>query len=145
MLLHPYSSALISQVKLFIQLLQQVLTSKQQFASQMDTLMSGQQLPVSLAAFSRVAIVMTSGPQYAEAAVRELNGCCMQGHTLHVEHINRAIGRSQSRASASIGQPESSQEATKPQTSKPDSSSPERKVNMRSVMRASPCRETGGH
>lgn len=92
--------------------------------------MSVQQLPVSLAVFSRVAIVMTSGPQYAETAVRELNGCCMQGHTLHVEHISRAIAGNQSKASASIGQPESSLDATKPQTSKSDSSSSERKVRI---------------
>ncbi|XP_044073793.1 RNA-binding protein 44 isoform X3 [Siniperca chuatsi] len=74
----------------------------------------------------RVAIVMISGPQSAEAAVRELNGCSMQGHTLHVEHINRAIGGSRSQASASISGPEPSQDTTKPQTSKPDSSNTKR-------------------
>ncbi|XP_070771062.1 LOW QUALITY PROTEIN: RNA-binding protein 44 [Enoplosus armatus] len=74
----------------------------------------------------RVAIVMMSGPQSAEAAARELNGCSMQGRTLHVELINRAIGGSQSRASASISG--SSQDATEPQTSKSDSSSTGRKL-----------------
>ncbi|XP_018559878.1 RNA-binding protein 44 isoform X2 [Lates calcarifer] len=53
----------------------------------------------------RVAIVMVSGPQSAEAAVRELNGFSMEGHTLYVEHINRAVSgsqnQSQSQASAS--------------------------------------------
>ena len=79
-----------------------------------------------LAAFCRVAIVMISGPQSAKAAVTELNGCCMEGHTLHVEHI----AGSHSQASASISGPESSQNATKPQTPKTESSSTERKVRI---------------
>ncbi|XP_031729265.1 RNA-binding protein 44 [Anarrhichthys ocellatus] len=66
----------------------------------------------------RVAIVMVSGPQSAEAAVRELRGCCMQGHALHVEHINRASGGSQRPASASIRGLESSGDSTGPQSSK---------------------------
>ncbi|GLD56615.1 RNA-binding protein 44 isoform X3 [Lates japonicus] len=82
----------------------------------------------------RVAIVMVNGPQSAEAAVRELNGFSMEGHTLYVEHINRAVGgsrtqsqsQSQSQASASIS--ESSQDATKPQPPRTDPSSTERKL-----------------
>ncbi|KAK9537268.1 hypothetical protein VZT92_004901 [Zoarces viviparus] len=66
----------------------------------------------------RVAIVMVSGPRSAEAAVRELRGCCMQGHALHVEHINGASGGSQRPASASIRGPEPSEDYTGPQTSK---------------------------
>lgn len=89
-----------------------------------------QQLPVLLAVFSRIAIVMISGPQSAEAAVRELNGCSMQGHTLHVEHINRAVGGSHRQASASVSGSESSQNATKPQASKTESSRTERKVRI---------------
>ncbi|KAM9347607.1 RNA-binding protein 44 [Symphorus nematophorus] len=76
----------------------------------------------------RVAIVMISGPQSAKAAVRELNGCYMQGHTLHVEHINRGMGGSHSQASASISGPESPQNTTQPQTSKTESNSTERKL-----------------
>ncbi|XP_074513703.1 RNA-binding protein 44 isoform X1 [Sebastes fasciatus] len=80
----------------------------------------------------RVAIVMISGLQSAEAAVRELHGCCMQGHTLHVKHITRNTGgsqsQSQSQTSASVRGPESSQDANKPQTTKTDSSSTERKL-----------------
>ncbi|XP_051260807.1 RNA-binding protein 44 isoform X2 [Dicentrarchus labrax] len=78
----------------------------------------------------RVAIVMTSGPQSAEATVRELNGCSMQGHILHVEHINRGIGGSHSQASASVSGPESSEDATKPQTSTADSISTESLVTQ---------------
>lgn len=100
------------QVKPFMQLL------KQQFASTIDTLMSVYRLPVSLAAFPRVAIVVINGLQSAKDAARELHGCCMQGHTLHVEHIHKAIGESQSQASASISGSESSRDADKPRTSK---------------------------
>uniref|UniRef100_UPI0037E72DFE RNA-binding protein 44 n=1 Tax=Semicossyphus pulcher TaxID=241346 RepID=UPI0037E72DFE len=74
----------------------------------------------------RVAIVMISGLQSAEAAVRELNGCCMQSHVLHVEHINKAAGGSQSRASDSISGSESAQDATNTQSDA--SSSTERKL-----------------
>ncbi|XP_047198488.1 RNA-binding protein 44 isoform X3 [Hippoglossus stenolepis] len=72
----------------------------------------------------RVAIVTVTGLQSAEAAARELNGFSVKGRTLHVEHINRAVGGSQSlsQASGSIG--ESSQEA---QT---DPSSTERKLPL---------------
>ncbi|KAM6955139.1 RNA-binding protein 44 [Lycodopsis pacificus] len=76
---------------------------------------------VSISAFKndvRVAIVKVSGPRSAEAAVRELRGCCMQGHALHVQHINGAGGGSQRPASASIRGPESSEDSTGPQTSK---------------------------
>ncbi|XP_044221151.1 RNA-binding protein 44 isoform X2 [Thunnus albacares] len=76
----------------------------------------------------RVAIVMVSGHQSAEGAVTDLNGCSMQGHTLHVEHINRVTAGSQGQASASISEPESLQDPTKPQTSKTDSSSTERQL-----------------
>ncbi|KAM7406976.1 hypothetical protein PAMA_002942 [Pampus argenteus] len=76
----------------------------------------------------RVAIVMVSGHQSAEAAVSDLNDCSMQGHTLYVEQINRATAESQSQTSTSISGPESSQDATKPQTSKTDSSSTNRKL-----------------
>ncbi|XP_042349987.1 RNA-binding protein 44, partial [Plectropomus leopardus] len=84
----------------------------------------------------RVAIVILSGVQSAEAAARELNGCCVQGHALHVEHINRAPGGSQnqsqnqnqSQASASIRGPGSSREAAKPQNSRTDSSCTDRKL-----------------
>nr|XP_040057512.1 RNA-binding protein 44 isoform X1 [Gasterosteus aculeatus aculeatus] len=73
----------------------------------------------SVSAFNtdfRVAIVMVSGPQSAEAAVRELHGCCVQGNTLRVEHIRRAVGGR--RASASISGPQSSKDSTAPETSK---------------------------
>ncbi|KAM6978346.1 RNA-binding protein 44 [Tautogolabrus adspersus] len=68
-----------------------------------------------------VAIVMISGPQCAEAAVRELNGLRMQGHTLHVEHINRAT-EGLNLASASNSGPES------PQTSNTRSKISERQL-----------------
>ncbi|XP_023260710.1 RNA-binding protein 44 isoform X1 [Seriola lalandi dorsalis] len=74
----------------------------------------------------RVAIVMVSGAQSAEAAVRGLNGLSVEGHTLHVEHIDGAAGGSRSQASASVS--ESSQDATKPQPPKPDLSSTRRKL-----------------
>ncbi|XP_022595875.1 RNA-binding protein 44 [Seriola dumerili] len=74
----------------------------------------------------RVAIVMVSGAQSAEAAVRGLNGLSVEGHTLHVEHIDGAAGGSRSQASASVS--ESSQDATKPQPTKPDLSSTRRKL-----------------
>lgn len=106
---------------------QKVHTSKQLFASQMETFMSVQQLPVSL--FSRVAIVTIDEPQSAEAAVSELNGCTMQGYTLHVEHIIRTNGGSDSQASASISEPECSQD-NKPQISKTESSSTDRQVRI---------------
>eukprot|EP00064_Thunnus_orientalis_P002863 superscaffoldBa00000223_g2871 len=77
---------------------------------------------------TQVAIVMVSGHQSAEGAVTDLNGCSMQGHTLHVEHINRVTAGSQGQASASISEPESLQDSTKPQTSKTDSSSTDRQL-----------------
>ncbi|XP_034417665.1 RNA-binding protein 44 [Cyclopterus lumpus] len=52
----------------------------------------------------RVAMVTVSGPECAEAAVRELHGRCMQGRTLQVAHINRG---SQRRASKDPTQPPS--------------------------------------
>ena len=98
--------------------------------------------------FHRVAIVMMSGAQRAEAAVRELNGCSMKGRALHVEHINRAAGesqnqnqsQSQSQSQASISGPESLQGDAKPQTSQTESSSTERKVKFLLHLE-----ETGGH
>lgn len=69
----------------------------------------------------RFAIVMLSGPQSAETAVKELHGCRMQGRALHLEHISRLTNSSQNSAS----EPDSSQDAAKPQTSKTDSSSTE--------------------
>uniref|UniRef100_A0A3B1K4J8 RNA binding motif protein 44 n=1 Tax=Astyanax mexicanus TaxID=7994 RepID=A0A3B1K4J8_ASTMX len=47
---------------------------------------------VSLATFSnnRAAIVGVSSPCDAEAAVREMNGRSIQGHTVRVEHIHRS-------------------------------------------------------
>lgn len=98
----------------------QVLMSEQRFASQIDSL---KQMPLLPTAVSRVAIVMVSGPQSAEAAVRELHGCCVQGNTLRVEHIRRAVGGR--RASASISGPQSSKDSTAPETSKT-----ERKVRV---------------
>ena len=79
--------------------------------------------------FSRVAIVTIGEPQSAEAAVRELNGCTMQGYTLHVEHIISANGGSHSQASAPIGELKCSQD-DKPQTSKTESSSADRQVSI---------------
>nr|XP_046259410.1 RNA-binding protein 44 isoform X2 [Scatophagus argus] len=76
----------------------------------------------------RVAIVMTGGPQFAEAAARELNGCSVQGHTLHVQHIKGDVGGSHSQTLAYITGPEFSQDTIKPQTSKSESSSTERKL-----------------
>ncbi|XP_036966881.1 RNA-binding protein 44 isoform X4 [Acanthopagrus latus] len=75
----------------------------------------------------RVAIVTIGEPQSAEAAVRELNGCTMQGYTLHVEHIISANGGSHSQASAPIGELKCSQD-DKPQTSKTESSSADRQL-----------------
>ncbi|KAJ4922512.1 hypothetical protein JOQ06_021569 [Pogonophryne albipinna] len=74
----------------------------------------------------RVAIVMISGAQSAEAAVRELNGSSMHGHALHVEHINRARDETQDQdqASGTVRGPESAPT----QTSKSDSSSADRKL-----------------
>ncbi|XP_034002690.1 RNA-binding protein 44 [Trematomus bernacchii] len=76
----------------------------------------------------RVAIVMISGAQSAEAAVRELNGSSMHGHALHVEHINRARDETQNQdqdqASGTVRGPESAQT----ETSKSDSSSADRKL-----------------
>ncbi|XP_059199339.1 RNA-binding protein 44 isoform X2 [Centropristis striata] len=74
---------------------------------------------VSIAALKNdlsVAIVIVSGAQSAEAAARALNGCSMQGRTLHVEHINRASGGSRSQ----------DQDTSTPQTSRPEASSSER-------------------
>ncbi|XP_029935998.1 RNA-binding protein 44 isoform X2 [Myripristis murdjan] len=83
---------------------------------------------VSISAFSngmRVAVVTISGPQSAEAAVRELNGCSVQGHALHVEHISRPRTGSQSQAlqqaPSSTSRPGSSEDDLKPQTSKTSS------------------------
>ncbi|KAK5920528.1 hypothetical protein CgunFtcFv8_024329 [Champsocephalus gunnari] len=72
----------------------------------------------------RVAIVMISGAQSAEAAVRELNGSSMHGYALHVEHINRARDETQDQASGTVRGPESAPT----QTSKSDSSSADRKL-----------------
>ncbi|KAF3843537.1 hypothetical protein F7725_002386 [Dissostichus mawsoni] len=64
----------------------------------------------------RVAKVMISGAQSAEAAVRELNGSSMHGHALHVEHINRARDKTQDQdqdqASGTVKGPESAQTQT---------------------------------
>lgn len=62
--------------------------------------------------------------------MRELNGCSMQGHTLHVQHVSGTIGGSHSQAFTSISGRESSQGATKPQTSKTEPSGAERKVRV---------------
>ncbi|KAI9535671.1 hypothetical protein NQZ68_042408 [Dissostichus eleginoides] len=76
----------------------------------------------------RVAIVMISGAQSAEAAVRELNGSSMHGHAVHVEHIHRARDKTQDQdqdqASGTVRGPESA----RTQTSKSDSSSAGRKL-----------------
>lgn len=74
-------------------------------------------VPEPSAGFSSVAIVTISGPQSAEAAVRELNGFSVRGHTLHVEHLDGSHHPS-------------SEVTTKPQTSKTGASSPDRKVNV---------------
>ncbi|XP_041662156.1 RNA-binding protein 44 isoform X2 [Cheilinus undulatus] len=84
-----------------------------------------------------VAIVMISGPQAAKAAVRELNGCSMQGRTLHVEHINRAASESQNQASLSVRGPGSSQHDNKPQTSNTDPRKTERKLIPRPLLSSS--------
>ncbi|KAM3862261.1 RNA-binding protein 44 [Diretmus argenteus] len=68
----------------------------------------------------RVAVVTVSDPQSAEAAVRELVGCSMQGHDLHVEHIYRPSAGSQ--ASSSTKRPGVSGDAPNPQTTKTNSS-----------------------
>ncbi|KAK6309962.1 hypothetical protein J4Q44_G00198430 [Coregonus suidteri] len=47
---------------------------------------------VSISTFSnnlRVAIVTVSGPKMADSALSEMDGCNMQGHTVHVVHICR--------------------------------------------------------
>ncbi|XP_028289427.1 RNA-binding protein 44 [Parambassis ranga] len=67
----------------------------------------------------RVAIVMVSSAQAAEAAVRELNGYRLQGYALHLEHISRAVCGSELKAS---------QDANKPQTSNTDTSNANRKL-----------------
>ncbi|XP_063743716.1 RNA-binding protein 44 isoform X2 [Eleginops maclovinus] len=81
----------------------------------------------------RVAIVMISGAQCAEAAVRELDGCSVHGHFLRVEHINRARDESQSQnqASGTVRGPESA----KTQTSESDGSRAERKPPLSSSLR----------
>ncbi|XP_034549614.1 RNA-binding protein 44 isoform X2 [Notolabrus celidotus] len=76
----------------------------------------------------RVALVKMRGSQSAEAAVRELNGCNMQGQTLHVEQVIGAAGGSQNRVQDSIKQPEAAQVDKAPQTSNNESSKPERKL-----------------
>lgn len=40
--------------------------------------------------FFRAAIVCVRNRKDAEAAVREMNGHSIQGHTLHVEHIHKS-------------------------------------------------------
>ncbi|XP_040004806.1 RNA-binding protein 44 [Xiphias gladius] len=81
----------------------------------------------------RVAIAMVGGPQYAEAAARELSGFSVEGHTLNVEHIGGAVvgGRGRGQTSASISEAESSRDATKPQPPKTDPSGTERKSMSR--------------
>ncbi|XP_047458025.1 RNA-binding protein 44 isoform X2 [Mugil cephalus] len=61
----------------------------------------------------RVAIVMVCGLQSAEAAVMELNGCWMQGHTLHLEHIGRDPGGSDRRDPTSVRGPEAELQTSK--------------------------------
>ncbi|XP_029386146.1 RNA-binding protein 44 [Echeneis naucrates] len=87
---------------------------------------------------SRVAIVMVSGAQSAEAAVRGLNGCSLEGHALHVEHINGAVDGSQSRASQ-----EASQDATKPPPSNTEKESTlSSSINQRKEVSVSPAAKT---
>ncbi|XP_027146522.1 RNA-binding protein 44 isoform X2 [Larimichthys crocea] len=71
-----------------------------------------------------VAIVTISGPQSAEAAVRELNGFSVRGHTLHVEHLDGSHHPS-------------SEVTTKPQTSKTGASSPDRKLMVQPPLSSS--------
>ncbi|XP_062258377.1 RNA-binding protein 44 isoform X2 [Platichthys flesus] len=84
----------------------------------------------------RVAIVTVTGPQSAEAAARELNGFSVKGRALHVKHVNRAAGGSQSlsqslnQASGSVR--ESSQEATTLQPPQTDPSSTGRQLPLSS-------------
>ncbi|KAK3543775.1 hypothetical protein QTP70_027182 [Hemibagrus guttatus] len=47
------------------------------------------QVSISNFTHTRVAIVCVKNPDDAEAAVREMNGQFIQGHTLHVEHIHK--------------------------------------------------------
>ncbi|TKS67842.1 RNA-binding protein 44 [Collichthys lucidus] len=71
-----------------------------------------------------VAIVTISGPQSAEAAVRELNGFSVRGHTLHVEHLDGSHHPS-------------SEVTTKPQTSKTGASSLDRKLMVQPPLSSS--------
>ncbi|CAJ1079004.1 RNA-binding protein 44 isoform X2 [Xyrichtys novacula] len=84
----------------------------------------------------RVAIVTTSGSQSAKEAVRDLNGCNMQGHTLHVEHIIRPTGGNQSQALDPVSGPESAQ-AKKPRTSNTESSKTERELIAQPLLSSS--------
>lgn len=45
--------------------------------------------------FFRAAVLSVRNPKDAEAAVREMNGRSIQGHTLHVEHILKSPTDSQ--------------------------------------------------
>lgn len=75
-----------------------------------------------------VAIVMVGCQQSAEAAVKELNGLRIKGHTLKVEHIN--TGRSEGQGQSSTCDPESSNTLNKNlnQSTTLSSSSPKKKV-----------------
>ncbi|KAG7331131.1 hypothetical protein KOW79_005100 [Hemibagrus wyckioides] len=62
------------------------------------------QVSISNFAHTRVAVVSVRNPDDAEAAVREMNGQSIQGHTLHVEHIHKPPTDGQVTIKESCGQ-----------------------------------------
>lgn len=54
--------------------------------------------------FIRVAVVSVRNPDDAEAAVREMNGQSIQGHTLYVEHLHKPPADGQVNIKESCGQ-----------------------------------------
>lgn len=75
-----------------------------------------------------VAIVIVGSQQSAEAAVKELNGLRIKGHTLQIEHIN--TGQSEDQGQSSACDPLSSNNPSKSQNqlATSPSSSPKKKV-----------------
>lgn len=68
---------------------------------------------LSLSLPPRVAIVTIRGSQSAEAAVRELNGCNMQGHTVHVQVLG-LTGEGRNQDPDSTSSPKAAQTNVKP-------------------------------
>ena len=74
---------------------------------------------------SRIAIVTVNGPLAAELAVGKMNGACVQGSTLHVEHIRpetESLSPAQQAPVASSHAPEETGGAPKPSGTNTNSS-----------------------